>query len=226
VSIDIVLLDAHEHSRVALATSLDPFSEVAVAATADDAVSALLQTERVAAQVLVVATPLTVSLPEVCEACRELDSGPKVLVVDSLADEETLLYAIESGVDGYVTDADGVAGLADAVRRVVRGEAVIPPAMLGALLRRLIRRRREAANAAERLVDLTRREREVLHLLVGGQDHHGIAAELFISPETARTHVQRVLRKLGVHSRGEAVALVAQLGLADRLAAMVDRSAS
>jgi DNA-binding NarL/FixJ family response regulator len=226
MSVGIVLLDACKDSRRALATSLDEFSDVTVAATADDEASAMLQTERVAAHVLIVATPLTVSLPEVCEACLALDSEPKVLVLDRLADEETLLHAIEAGVDGYVTGADGVAGLADAVRSIVGGEAVIPPTMLGALLRRLIQRRRDAANAAQRLVDLTRREREVLHLLVGGHNQHGIAAELFISPETARTHVQRVLRKLDVHSRREAVALVAQLELADRLAAMVDRSAS
>jgi two-component system, NarL family, nitrate/nitrite response regulator NarL len=75
-------------------------------------------------------------------------------------------------------------------------------------------------------VTLTPREREVLSLLVEGRDATGIAAVLFISPETARTHVQRVLRKLGVHSRLEAITLVATTGLADRLERMVERNAS
>ena len=222
VSIGVVIVGAHEQDRTTLTTRLDGVNDIEVMATADDASTALLQTERVGAQVVIFATPLSMSLPDVCEALHALVTEPKVLVLDRYAIEDMLLHAIEAGVDGYTSEVDG---LETAVRRVVHGEAVVPPAMLGSLLRRLIQRRREAENAAERLAELTRREREVLHLLVGGLDQNGIATALFISPETARTHVQRVLRKLEVHSRREAIALVAQTGLAKRLEAMVDRSA-
>ena len=226
MSICVVLVGAREELRASLAASRGDLSDIQVAATADSDASALLQAERVAAQVVLVAAPLPGWLPEVCDALHVLEAQPKVLVLDGAADEDTLLSAIEAGVDGYVAEVGGVADVAEAVRSVVRGEAVIPPSMLGPLLRRLIQRRREATNAAERLVELTRREREVLHLMVAGRDPYDIASTLFISPETAKTHVQRVLRKLGVHSRHEAIALVTQMGLADRLEAIVERSAS
>lgn len=65
---------------------------------------------------------------------------------------------------------------------------------------------------------LTRREKEVLALLAGGSDNDAIAQALVISPQTARTHIQNVLGKLGVHSRLEAAAFVMQNGILDELA--------
>jgi two-component system nitrate/nitrite response regulator NarL len=90
--------------------------------------------------------------------------------------------------------------------------------MLGALLARLIRRRREQDEAIRRMSRLTRREKEVLALLAGGADNDAIAQALVISPQTARTHIQNVLGKLGVHSRLEAAAFVMQNGILDELA--------
>ncbi len=222
MSISTVLVDAREGSRTPPAASLGASDDVTVV-SAHDAASALLQAERVAAQVVVIVAPFAGSLTTVCTSLHALDSQPKILLLDGDADEEMLLQSIEAGVDGYASAEDD---LTDAVRRIARGEAVIPPSMLGSLLRRLIQRRRDEASAADRLVGLTPREREVLSLLVRGLDHRGIATTLFISPETARTHVQRILRKLDVHSRAEAVALVSQTGLADRLERMVDGRAS
>jgi DNA-binding NarL/FixJ family response regulator len=188
--------------------------------------STVLQAARVRASVVVVAAVLRESLPALCERLSRSECIARVLVVDGDGSDENLLYAIESGAAGYVTGHGGLAGFVEAMRTIERGETVVPPAMLGTLLRRLIERQREAVRAAERLAALTPREREVLALLVEGRDVAAIAAALFISPETARTHVQRVLRKLGVHSRLEAIALVATTGLADRLERMVERSAS
>ena len=75
----------------------------------------------------------------------------------------------------------------------------------------------QAAEALKLLASLTRREREVLALLAKGEDNDGIAQELVISPETARTHVQNVLGKLGVHTRLEAAAFVTQNGILEDL---------
>jgi DNA-binding NarL/FixJ family response regulator len=85
--------------------------------------------------------------------------------------------------------------------------------MLGSLLERLIRRRQEHDEAVRRLSRLTTREREVLTLLAQGGDNDSIAQVLVISPQTARTHIQNVLVKLGVHSRLEAAALAIHNGL-------------
>jgi two-component system, NarL family, nitrate/nitrite response regulator NarL len=226
VSLRIVFAEPRRLLRDAFTEALHAGYGFEVTATDDDTAAILLQVERVQPAVVVVASALRDNLPPLCERLHGLHGAPRVLVFDGKGSEETLLHAIESGAAGYVTGHGGLVGIAEAINTIARGDSVVPPAMLGPLLRRLIERQREAAQAAERLVGLTPREREVLSLLVEGRDAAGIAAMLFISPETARTHVQRVLRKLGVHSRLEAITLVASTGLADRLEQMVERNAS
>jgi DNA-binding NarL/FixJ family response regulator len=92
--------------------------------------------------------------------------------------------------------------------------------MLGSLLQRLIYRRREQDDAMRKVAKLTRRERQVLSLLANGADNDGIAQALVISPETARTHVQHVLGKLGMHSRLAVAAFVVSNGLIEELTAV------
>jgi two-component system, NarL family, nitrate/nitrite response regulator NarL len=226
VSRHVILADPRRLLREAFAEALSGRHAFVVTATDGDLAVTLLQVERVQPRVVVVAAALRDTLPELCEQLRHLTGSPRALVFDGEGSDEMLLHAIESGAAGYVTGHGGLTGIAEAIHTIARGETVVPPAMLGTLLRRLIERQREAARAVERLVTLTPREREVLSLLVEGRDPTRIASLLFISPETARTHVQRVLRKLGVHSRLEAITLVATTGLADRLERMVERSAS
>ena len=221
----VVLVEPRPLVREAVAESLTQDHGVVVAAVTEDLGTTLLQSERVQADVVVISQRLSGPLAAFCERLHQLDHPPRVLVADAAPDEHALLHAIESGADGYSSGAQGLKGLVEAINAIARGESVVPAAMLGPLLRRLIQRQREAAIAAERLVALTRREREVLSLLVDGLDQEAIAQTLYISPETARTHLQRLLRKLDVHSRAEAVALVAQTGLADRLERIVERSA-
>ena len=222
----VLLADALPWVRADVAERLLRDHDIDVVATADDLASTMLQASRTSPEVVVVSTSLMSALPELCRQLRGMDQPPRILVADEQPDEHALLEAIEAGADGYTSGAYGVRGLAAAIRAVDRGESVVPAAMLGPLLRRLIQRQREAAEAADRLVRLTPREREVLSLLAEGLDQQGIAAALVISPETARTHLQRVLRKLGVHSRTEAVALIVRTGLADRLERIIERSAS
>ena len=222
----VVLGQPRRLLRDPLADGLATQPDIEVAARADDAASVLLQAERTEARVLLLSAAMRDVLLDICQGARRLPSRPRTLFLDQAPDQDHLLEAIEAGVDGYTTGVGGLQGIADAIRVTARGESVVPPAMLGPLLRRLIQRRRDAAEAAERLSALTRREREVFGLLIDGQDHEGIAVTLVISPETARTHVQRILRKLDVHSRAEAVALAARSGMADQLERALERSAS
>jgi DNA-binding NarL/FixJ family response regulator len=132
-------------------------------------------------------------------------------------DDRIFVDALEAGASGFLSKSSPLAELTDAVRSLVRGEILIPSRMMGGLLARLIRRRREQDHALRALSRLTRREREVLRLLAQGTDNDGIAQTLVISPQTARTHVQNVLGKLGVHSRLEAAAFVTSSGLLEEL---------
>ena len=223
----VVVADPRRLIGDVLSEALQSFPDIEVVARTDDEPTTVLQATRTGAEVVVVPAACSWPLLDLCEQLRGCASPrPRTLVLDHRPDEDALLHAVESGADGYTTGGAGLAAVADAVRAIARGESVVPPAMLGPLLRRLIQRRREADRSAERFGELTRREREVFALLVEGLDHKQIAARLVISPETARTHVQRVLRKLEVRSRVEAVALAARSGIADRLERALERSAS
>jgi DNA-binding NarL/FixJ family response regulator len=226
VSLRVLLVEPRRLLRDAFTEALGDGHDLEVVATDGDVAATVLQVERLRPAVVLVAATLRDQLPGLCERLHGLDGSPRTLVLDGEGSEKMLLHTIESGAAGYVTGHGGLVGVVEAIYTVARGQSVVPPAMLGPLLRRLIERQREAAQAAEKLVALTPREREVLSLLVEGRDAARIATVLCISPETARTHVQRVLRKLGVHSRLEAITLVATTGLAERLERMVERSAS
>jgi DNA-binding NarL/FixJ family response regulator len=221
----MVLAEPRRGVRDDLAEALAAFSDVDVVARTDDVPTTRLQLERTGATLLLVGAGMRDSLATLSEQVRRLPTRPRMLFLDHEPDEDHLLEAVEAGVDGYTTGAAGLGAVLEAIRATARGESVVPPAMLGPLLKRLIQRRRDAEEAAERLRGLTSREREVFGLLVDGRDHHAIAATLVISPETARTHVQRILRKLGVHSRREAIELAGRSGIAEQLQRALERSA-
>lgn len=128
-------------------------------------------------------------------------------------DMELMLELLEDGALGYLPDDSGFSEISRAVEHLLDGHAVVPPAALGTLLRRVVERRRVRREDAEALESLTPREREVFEYAARGRDNEAIADALFISPATARTHLQRVFKKLDIHSRAEAVAFAARCGL-------------
>lgn len=140
---------------------------------------------------------------------------PAVLVMSATSEHRLLLAALHVGAQGYLGKDAELDELLEAVRALLRGEASVPPRMLGGLLHDLIQRRRQAGAVHERFARLSRREREVLSMLAGGNDHLAIARQLVISPQTSRTHIQNVLSKLGVHSRLEAVSVAVEHGLVE-----------
>jgi two-component system, NarL family, response regulator LiaR len=220
-AIRVVVADPRRLLREALAEYLT--AERFEVATAGDRCSTVLQAQRIRADVVVMAE-VDDALPSLCRQLHELDPPPRTLLIDGPARDDVLLQAVEAGVEGYLVGDGGVSQLVEAIKALTRDESVVPPAMLGALLRGLIKRRREAARASETLDRLTRREREVLGLLVGGLDDERMAERLFISPQTVRTHVQRILQKLEVHSRLEAISLVSRTGLGDQSEAPLEGS--
>ena len=127
-------------------------------------------------------------------------------------DEEMMIAVLEAGALGYADQDASFTEVAEAVRSVVEKRAVVPPIMLGALLRHVVRRRRDERAARAQLDVLTPRELQVFELVARGLDRQAIASTLFISPETVRTHIQNMMRKLGLHSQVEIVALAARCG--------------
>lgn len=152
------------------------------------------------------------SLPDpACSLPALADHAPVIVLGPDT--EEGLLAAVDAGATSYLPDSAPLGEILQAVHATAKGVAVVPPLMLGALLRREIRRRRRLAAAHEALRTLTSREREVLLHAARGSNRREIAAALFISPATVRTHLQRIMAKLGVHSAAELVALAAGIGV-------------
>jgi len=214
----VVVADSARLSREILRSALA--AEAGISARSvrlEDLVDAATR-ERVDVAVIVMSPPDRHGLDS-CVALKQQDRDTRVVVVGTHADPELLSAAVEAGADGFVSFADDLQELATAVRRVALGDASIPRGMLGGLLKHLIRRRREEDAVVARFATLTRREQEVLALLVDGLDQEAIARRLVVSKNTARTHVQKVLSKLGVHSRLEAVALVDRYDLLVRFEA-------
>lgn len=210
----VLIADAHSLFREALVTSLAGQTDLTVVGQARDGLEAVAEAARTEPEVAV----LDADLPN-CDGVRATklirDRLPacRVVVLAAEEDHETLADAIHAGANGYLTKSSPLTDLVDAIRSVHRGDTLVPAGMLGDLLGRLIDRRQQQSEAVRRIGRLTPREQEVLSLLAQGGDNDTIAQALVISPQTARTHIQNVLVKLGVHSRLEAAALAIQNGL-------------
>ena len=133
--------------------------------------------------------------------------GTRVLMLSASRTPDLVRSAIDLGARGYLCKDVGAAAIVRAVERLVDGDIVLDPEVAQVLARRP----RARPDDIEWLMGfLTGREREVLRRIILGQGTQEMADEMHVSRSTARTHVQNVLRKLGVHSRLEAVAAVSR----------------
>jgi NarL family two-component system response regulator LiaR len=142
---------------------------------------------------------------------RLASTAPVLVLGEGGADR--MIEAVEAGAMGYLESRASFDSVTDTVRSLAKGVAAIDPAMLGALLRHVVDRRREERETRETLEVLTPRERQVFGLLARGLDSGQIADHLFISVQTVRTHTRSVMSKLDLHSRSELMALAARCGL-------------
>ena len=216
--IKVLLADAQSLVREAIRSVLDGRDDIVVVAEASDGMQAVAAAERTRPDVALVDADLpNRDSRHTTLLIRQRTPGCRVLVLSDRSDEATLATAMEFGASGFLTKGSPLADLLGAVHAIHQGDTLVPPRMLGSLLQRLIHRRQEQDDAVRQLSKLTRRERQVLGLLAGGADNDRIAQALVISPETARTHVQHVLSKLGMHSRLAVAAFVVANGLAEEL---------
>jgi DNA-binding NarL/FixJ family response regulator len=138
------------------------------------------------------------------------DPPVKAIAVLDADDTDLATRVIRAGADAVMTTDDAVDNLLTAVLTVAQGHAWVLPRLLGGVLREF-RSSRPPPNEFDRRLDLlTSREREVLQRMVSGWDHATIARDLVVSVNTVRTHSQRILSKLEVHSGLEAVSVVRQ----------------
>jgi DNA-binding NarL/FixJ family response regulator len=207
--INVLIADEQSLFRQAVRSALETEEDLTVVAEAGDGLEAIEAADRFSPHIALIDTELPkVNGISATRTLRERVPGCKVLVLSNHQDQAALFDAMQAGANGYLTKAIPLAKLIEATRAVLRGETIVPPAMLGDLLSQLVQSKERQNDVLRRLSRLTRREREVLALLVEGADNDLVAQHLVISPETARTHIQNILSKLDVHSRLEALALV------------------
>lgn len=202
--------------RESLRTALQASAGVTVVGDAGSAAEVVSDVTRASPAVVILDASLPPSGGQACISAI-VTAVPSCKVI-LLADDDpasVIVGCFEAGASGFLPKTATMDELVDAIHVVCQGGVVVPATMLGDLIRGLVAHRGESVRARSLIERLTVRERQVLTLLSGGADNLAIAEALVISPLTARTHVQNVMRKLRVHSRLEAAMFVSRNGIAD-----------
>jgi len=203
----IAVADDHEVVRDGLAELLNTQADFTVVATASDGAEAVRICHEHRPDVVL----MDVRMPGVdgIEATRELarsgSDAPRVLILTTFDLDEYVYDALRAGASGFLLKDGTAERLFDAVRVIAAGEALLAPAITRRLINEFAAQRPVSPERSSALSSLTRRETEVLRLLAQGLSNLEIAARLAITEETVKTHVGRILSKLGLRDRTQAV---------------------
>ena len=212
--ISVLLVDDQALVRSGFRLILDAQDGIEVVGEAADGRAAIDEAARLHPDVVL----MDVRMPEVdgIAATRSIVGErpeARVLVLTTF-DEDRIVYdAMKAGASGFLLKSTPPAQFVDAVRTVAAGEALLAPSVTRRLVEDFVRRPPPGEASIERLADLTDREREVLTLIGRGRSNAEIAGELFVSGATVKTHVNRILSKLGLRDRVQAVVLAYETGL-------------
>jgi DNA-binding NarL/FixJ family response regulator len=194
-----------------LVNSADDMEVVAEAGTGDEAVT-LTRDLRPDVVLMDIRMPNTDGI----EATRQIvaddgSSGSKVLILTTFETDANVMGGLRAGACGFLPKDTRPDALLDAIRTVAAGASLLSPGATRAVITRALSR--PDATAPERLASLTAREREVLLLVAAGRSNQEIADDLVLSPLTAKTHVGRILAKLGARDRVHLVIAAYEAGL-------------
>ena len=213
IAITVVLADDQRLVRDGLRAILDAEPDIDVVAEAGDGREAveLVRRHRPMVALLDIRMPTMDGLEALREALAH-DPSLRVMMLTTFDADEYVYEALHAGASGFLLKDAPADQLVAAVRIVAGGDALIDPS----ITRRLISRFAVAAHAPERvpspLDELTPRERDVLRLVARGLSNAEIAAELVIEENTVKTHVSRILMKLRLRDRVQAVVLAYESG--------------
>jgi DNA-binding NarL/FixJ family response regulator len=152
------------------------------------------------------------------EATRQIAAdddlaGVKVVILTTFESDEYVYQALQAGASGFLVKDTEPAELLHAVRVAARGDALLSPSVTRRLITDIASRPQRPPAAGRALTALTGREREVLTLVAAGLSNDEVAARLFLSPLTAKTHVSRIMTKLNARDRAQLVVLAYESGL-------------
>lgn len=212
--ITVLVVDDQELMRAGLKMVLGAHPDVEVVGEADNGAAAVIRTRELRPDVVLMDVRMPV-VDGVTATGQILESGcgSRVLVMTTFDLDEHALGALRAGASGFLLKDTPPEDLISAIRSVAAGDAVVSPKVTKRLLDRLIADDPARMRDPSVLDVLTAREREVLGRIAAGLSNAEIAAELFLSEATVKTHVGRVLTKLNLRDRVQAVVLAYETGL-------------
>ena len=218
MTVRVLLADDHPVFRDGLRFVLSQAEDLALVDEVEDGVQAVrraLHPVEGEEPVDLVVMDVRMPLLDGVTATRQIHDagGPPVLVLTMFEDDATVLSAVRAGASGYLVKGADSGQVLSALRAVAEGHAVFGPSLAAGILDYFA----VQPTPTEELPSLSPRESEVLALVAEGRSNNEIGAALFISPITVRNHVSRILEKLQVRDRREAMIRVQRAGGADRL---------
>jgi DNA-binding NarL/FixJ family response regulator len=212
--ITVVVADDQRIVREGLATILGTMDNMRVAAAAGDGAEAVALALEHEAQVVLMDLHMPgVDGIEATRRLREAHPATAVVVLTTYTDDDSILAALESGAIGYLTKNASADDIRRAIEAAAAGHTVLDPTAAARVLH-AARRADATPEAAGKLPDsLTEREAEVLAMIGAGLSNAEIAAELYISRSTVKTHINQIFAKTGSRDRSQAIVYAHQHGL-------------
>jgi DNA-binding NarL/FixJ family response regulator len=212
--ISVLIADDQTLVRGGFRLILEAQNDIKVVGEAQDGEDALAQARGLRPDVVL----MDIRMPKLdgLEATRRLLSGDgesRVLVLTTLDADEYVYEAMKAGASGFLLKDVRPEQLADAVRVVASGDALLAPVITRRLIEDFVRRPPPGSGPPVELDELSNRELEVLKLIAQGLSNAEIAASLFLSEATVKTHVTHILGKLRLRDRVQAVVLAYECGL-------------
>ncbi|HEU5265941.1 MAG TPA: response regulator transcription factor [Actinocrinis sp.] len=217
MTLRILLADDQALLRATFRILIDSTDDMQVVAEAADGAQAIeaARVHRPDVVVMDIRMPGTDGLAATTAICADPElAATRVLILTTFEIDEYVAAALRAGASGFLGKDVGAEDLLAGIRTVAAGEALLSPTATRALITRFLSAPGPGAQVApERLAELTAREREVMALAAQGYSNSQIAEQLFVSPLTARTHIQRAMMKLAARDRAQLVVIAYQTGL-------------